>query len=146
VIDYVICSKELFPKVKAFGVEPRIPKCDHAALILPLEIDSSLIGAPTVRSRKRKRQDVVLPDETKLDRLLIQTVKAGKDESKETLQLFGPVYFDTNPVLAGICGVCKKIKGNTQPPVELQYFSATTQISIEPFAYGELVRNYGQKW
>jgi ribonuclease HI len=109
VIDYAICSKELFPKVKAFGVamEPRIPKCDHAALILQLEIDFSLIGAPTVRCRKRKREDVVLPNETELDRLVIQTVQAGKDESKKTLQLFGPVYFDTNPVLAGICGVCK---------------------------------------
>ncbi|KAJ7841791.1 hypothetical protein B0H14DRAFT_2586683 [Mycena olivaceomarginata] len=72
VIDYAICSKELFPKVKAFGVEPRILKCDHVALILQLEIDSSLIGAPTVRSRKRKREDVVLPDETELDRLIRQ--------------------------------------------------------------------------
>ncbi|KAJ7734715.1 hypothetical protein B0H14DRAFT_3517064 [Mycena olivaceomarginata] len=34
VIDYAICSRSLFPKVKAFKVEPPVPGFDHAELIL----------------------------------------------------------------------------------------------------------------
>ncbi|KAJ7460473.1 hypothetical protein B0H11DRAFT_2242046 [Mycena galericulata] len=66
-----------------------------------------MLGASAMRTRRRKREDVILSAETELDQLLIQTVEAGKHDSKKNLQLFGPVYFDTNPVLAGICGVCK---------------------------------------
>ncbi|KAJ6614417.1 hypothetical protein B0H10DRAFT_1683719, partial [Mycena sp. CBHHK59/15] len=53
--------------------------------------------------------EIVLPDKTDLDKLLIQTLDAGKDDSKKTLKLYSPVYFNTNPVLVTICGVCKNV-------------------------------------
>ncbi|KAJ7802638.1 hypothetical protein B0H14DRAFT_3488276 [Mycena olivaceomarginata] len=99
VIDYVIVSKSLYPKITAFNVLAHEPTYDHAALTVELEVDASLLNLATrTPTRKRKREEVLLPDETELDKLLIQTLEAGKDDSKKILELFGPVYFQTNPV------------------------------------------------
>ncbi|KAJ7601401.1 hypothetical protein DFH06DRAFT_1026136, partial [Mycena polygramma] len=66
-----------------------------------------------MRTKKRKLEDVVLPTKTDLDKLLIRTLDAGKDDSKKSLKLYGPVYFNTNPVLVTICGVCKNVGKHT---------------------------------
>jgi ribonuclease HI len=113
VINYAICSRSLFPKIVSFNVELQIDDYDHTALPLEVEIDKSLLGALALRTRKRKRDEIVLPDETELDKLLIQTLKAGKDEAKKSLKLYGPVYFNTNPILVTICGVCKNVGKHT---------------------------------
>ncbi|KAJ7466476.1 hypothetical protein FB451DRAFT_1402208 [Mycena latifolia] len=82
VIDYAICSPSLFPKVRSFTVEPRIHGYDHAALATQLEVDSVLLTATVFRpSRRRKREETILPDNTELDKLLIETLAAGKDEA-----------------------------------------------------------------
>ncbi|KAJ7933232.1 hypothetical protein B0H13DRAFT_2306911 [Mycena leptocephala] len=48
VIDYVICSKSLYPKITAFKVLPRKADFDHAALVVQLEVDPALL---TMNSR-----------------------------------------------------------------------------------------------
>ncbi|KAJ7102008.1 hypothetical protein C8R44DRAFT_747033 [Mycena epipterygia] len=53
VIDYVICSKSLYPKITAFNVLPRELPFDHAALTVKLEIDSNLLNM-TARTHTRK--------------------------------------------------------------------------------------------
>jgi hypothetical protein len=97
VIDYAICSRTLFPKVQSFKVEPQVPGFDHAPLILELEVDPTTLGMSATAPRKRKREIPTLPDDTELDRLLIKTLEAGKDESKKALSLFGPVLSVTVP-------------------------------------------------
>jgi hypothetical protein len=123
VIDYVICSKSLYPKITAFNVLPREPTFYHAALTIELEIDPSPLNLPAQRHpRRRKREDVVLPDETELDKLLTQTLDAGKDKSKTGLNLFGSVYFNTNPVFVAICGVSKNAGRHTASAGSSAYF------------------------
>lgn len=91
VIDYVICSRTLFPDIKAFKVEPRIPGFDHAPLVLQLRIYLALIlGRSVIPSRKRKREPVALQENTELDRMLIETLEAGKDEAKKSSHYTDP--------------------------------------------------------
>ncbi|KAJ6597844.1 hypothetical protein B0H10DRAFT_1827009 [Mycena sp. CBHHK59/15] len=122
VIDYAICSRTLFPQIHAFAVEPRVPGFDNAALILQLKVDASILSPSAFPSKKRKRENVVLPEETELDRLLIRTMKVGKDKSKKALQLFGQVLFNTNPVVVTICGVCKNAGKHTAQAGASAYF------------------------
>ncbi|KAJ6613856.1 hypothetical protein B0H10DRAFT_1951124 [Mycena sp. CBHHK59/15] len=91
VIDYVICSRSLFPAIRSFAVEPREPGFDHAALVVRLEINSNLLAPmDPQRSRKRKREETTLPNHTELDKLLIQTLEAGKDDKGKKPRLYGP--------------------------------------------------------
>ncbi|KAJ7143905.1 hypothetical protein C8R44DRAFT_601909, partial [Mycena epipterygia] len=58
------------------------------------------------RRPKRRKIDVVFPQDTELDRLLIATLAAGKDEKKKCLSLFGPVCAETNRVKVTVHGTC----------------------------------------
>jgi predicted RNA-binding protein len=51
--------------------------------LLALEADPTILRTPAPLSKKRKRNPPVVPDETELDRLLIATMEAGKDDSKK---------------------------------------------------------------
>jgi ribonuclease HI/exonuclease III len=114
VIDYVICSRALFSAIRSFAVEPREPGFDHAALVVQLEINSNLLGPiQPQQSRKRKREETSLPNDTKLDKLLIQTLEAGKDDKGKRLRLYGPVYIDTPPIKITIHGACKNAGKHT---------------------------------
>ncbi|KAJ6629694.1 hypothetical protein B0H10DRAFT_1939668 [Mycena sp. CBHHK59/15] len=94
-------------------LEPRVTGFDHAALILQLKVDTAILGHSAFPYKKRKREVVILPDETELDKLVICTLAAGKDESKNTLSLFGPVFFTTEPVKVTLSGVCKNSRKHT---------------------------------
>ncbi|KAJ7749746.1 hypothetical protein B0H16DRAFT_1725013 [Mycena metata] len=105
VIDYAICSRSLFSKIRSFKVEPQVKGFDHAALVLQLEVDSKWLSADAfVRPKKRKREEVELPSETELDKILIETLAAGKDTAKKSLNLFGSVLAITTPIAVTICG------------------------------------------
>ncbi|KAJ6607804.1 hypothetical protein B0H10DRAFT_1817185, partial [Mycena sp. CBHHK59/15] len=56
--------------------------------------------------RKKRKVEVVLPNETDVDKLLIATLAAGKDEAKKLLDLYGPVHVVTTPVKMTIHGSC----------------------------------------
>jgi hypothetical protein len=129
-IDYVICSKSLYPKITAFNVLPREPQFDHAAITVQLKIEPTLLStAVPIPTRKRKREDVVLPDKTELGKLLIQTLDAGKDSSKKTLELFGPVYFDTDPIVVTICGVAKNAGKHTDTAGSSAFFRLGSRLN-----------------
>ncbi|KAJ7246143.1 hypothetical protein B0H12DRAFT_1306483, partial [Mycena haematopus] len=57
-----------------------------------------------LRPAKKRKVDVVLPDETELDRLFIATLEAGKDEKKKCLALFGPVRIVTDRLKVTVHG------------------------------------------
>ncbi|KAJ7040063.1 hypothetical protein C8F04DRAFT_887549, partial [Mycena alexandri] len=48
----------------------------------------------------------VLPDDTELDKLLIKTLEAGKDETKKLCALYGPVSAETVPIKVTVHGSC----------------------------------------
>ncbi|KAJ7081802.1 hypothetical protein B0H15DRAFT_786216, partial [Mycena belliarum] len=56
---------------------------------------------------KHRKIDVVLPQDTELDRLLVATLAAGKDEKKKALALFGPVLIETSRIKVTAHGSCK---------------------------------------
>ncbi|KAJ7595270.1 hypothetical protein C8J56DRAFT_774965, partial [Mycena floridula] len=58
------------------------------------------------RHKKRKRKEVVLPKESYLDRLFIETLESGKDEDQKMKKLFGTVTADTTHIKVTIQGVC----------------------------------------
>jgi hypothetical protein len=70
-------------------------KYDHAALETEIEMDINEI----VNSNRAKRRkiDVVLREDTELDRLFIATLEAAKDK-KKCLALFGPVRVVTDRI------------------------------------------------
>lgn len=114
VIDYAICSHSLFPSVHSFKFEPRIGDHDHAAIVVQLEVVSSLLSFNALQpSRKRKREEITLPDETELDKLLIQTLAAGKDEKRKLLRLYGPLHVDTPPLKIVVHGACQRAGKHT---------------------------------
>jgi hypothetical protein len=88
---YALCSTSLLPGITVFTVQPRVGTCYHAALLIEFQIDAAYIECPTgLATRKRKRDDDVLPDETELDKRLIQTLAAGKDKSKRNAGTIRP--------------------------------------------------------
>ncbi|KAJ7820692.1 hypothetical protein B0H13DRAFT_2377717 [Mycena leptocephala] len=90
VIDYAACSRNLFSSIKTFSVADGMGY-DHAALIVNLEIDIGSSNITFGSPRKKRKVDVVLPDDTELDKLFVQTLAAGKDEEKKLRTLYGPV-------------------------------------------------------
>ncbi|KAJ7614261.1 hypothetical protein DFH06DRAFT_919278, partial [Mycena polygramma] len=57
--------------------------------------------------RKKRKIEVELPTETELDRLLIATLAAGKDDDKKRLALYGPVTQTSVPMKVTIHGSCR---------------------------------------
>ncbi|KAJ7101768.1 hypothetical protein C8R44DRAFT_747209 [Mycena epipterygia] len=88
-------------------IEPRIEGYDHAALILRLQMDPQIRGPSATPSRKRKCETFTLPDELELDRLLIETITAGKDEPRKSAVLYGRVLSVTEPITVTIWCVQK---------------------------------------
>ncbi|KAJ7089402.1 hypothetical protein C8R44DRAFT_892360 [Mycena epipterygia] len=106
VIDYAACSHSLFPRVNSFTVADQVPGYDHAAITLRLKVNLDEQNAMFASPRKKCKVDIRLPDETALDRLLIATLAAGKDEEKKLLTLYGPVLAVTEPIKVTIHGLC----------------------------------------
>jgi hypothetical protein len=105
VIDYVACSKSSFDKIESFTVHDCVKGYDHAATVLNIRLDfdeQDVFFAPS----KRRKLDISLPDETDLDKLFITTLATGKDETKKTLALYGPVTSVTAPMRVTVHGVC----------------------------------------
>jgi ribonuclease HI len=71
----------------------------------------------------------MLPDETELDKLLIHTLEAGKDESKKALALFGPVVSVTIPVTVTICRVCKNSGKHTTQAGAAAFFGGGSNLN-----------------
>ncbi|KAJ7044367.1 hypothetical protein C8F04DRAFT_896692, partial [Mycena alexandri] len=63
-----------------------------------------------------------LLNETELDKLLIKTLKAGKDESGKRLRLYGPVYVDTPAAKVVFHGACKNAGKHTAIAGAAVYF------------------------
>jgi hypothetical protein len=103
VIDYVAYSREFFSQIKLFTVADQVQGYDHAALIVNLEIDIGSSNITFESPRKKRKVDVVLPDDTELDKLFIQTLATGKDEEKKLRALRGPA---TTPLKVTIYGGC----------------------------------------
>jgi hypothetical protein len=81
---------------------------DHAPLRVTPKVDLTLLRPVAQRkTRKRKHDAISLPEDSELDKLRIETLEAGRDNSRKDLALFGPVLFSTNPVTVTICGACK---------------------------------------
>jgi ribonuclease HI len=106
VIDYALCSKGFLSSITAFAVCDRVHGYDHAALSLRIKINVDLVNLISASPRKKRKLDRVLPDVTPLDKLFIATLEAGKDEKKKTLNLYGPVYFQTPATKVTAHGVC----------------------------------------
>jgi hypothetical protein len=66
VIDYVACSRELLSQIKSFTVADQVQGYDHAALIVNLEIDIGSSNITFESPRKKRKVDVVLPDDTEV--------------------------------------------------------------------------------
>ncbi|KAJ6612807.1 hypothetical protein B0H10DRAFT_1952050 [Mycena sp. CBHHK59/15] len=91
VIDYAVCSNALFPDIASFWVDDKLDGYDHAALTLNLKVNFDLQNMVFAKPHKRRKIDIVLPETTELDRLLITTLAAGKDVAKKLLALYGPI-------------------------------------------------------
>ncbi|KAF5378188.1 hypothetical protein D9615_007559 [Tricholomella constricta] len=105
VIDYTAISNSLWPTVTSFTVCPREDGYDHAALSLSIALTVSARITTYTPSRNTKRRDP-LPTTTELDKLLVATLEAGKDEEKKSLHLYGPTLITTNPVKVAVHGLC----------------------------------------
>ncbi|KAJ6496161.1 hypothetical protein C8R45DRAFT_823311, partial [Mycena sanguinolenta] len=79
--------------------------------------------------KKRKREPVVLPEDTELDKLLLATLEAGKDETKKALNLFGPVLSVTGPTTVTICGFCKNSSKHTAQAGAAVFFGENSQLN-----------------
>ncbi|KAJ7642900.1 hypothetical protein B0H17DRAFT_1216269 [Mycena rosella] len=87
VIDYAVCSKDLFQDMIHTG-------------------DLDIQNVTFATSRKKRKVDIVLPDETHLDKVLIATLTVGKDETMKLLALYGPVTDVTTPLKVTVHGSC----------------------------------------
>jgi hypothetical protein len=67
----------------SFRVCERVEKYDHAALETEIEMDIDLNEIVNSHRAKRRKIDVAIPEDTKLDRLFIATLEAAKDEKKK---------------------------------------------------------------
>jgi hypothetical protein len=82
VIDYVACPKDAFNNIVAFTVRDRVKGYDHAATVLSIKLDFDVQSTLLASPGKKRKIDVVLLNETELEKLFIATLKAGKDEAK----------------------------------------------------------------
>ncbi|KAF5374013.1 hypothetical protein D9615_009920 [Tricholomella constricta] len=105
VIDYAAVSNSLWPSVTSFTVCPREDGYDHAALCINVTLDINTRALTQIPSRKSTKQEP-LPTTTELDKLLIATLEAGKDEKKKNNALYGPTFITTNPTKVAIHGIC----------------------------------------
>ncbi|KAK7049162.1 hypothetical protein R3P38DRAFT_3620855 [Favolaschia claudopus] len=106
VIDYGACSRGLYENVKSFSVADRLPGYDHAALTVEIKFDIGETNRALQHPRKKLKKDVILPTETELDRLLIRTLEAGKDEERKSLTLYGQVLANSDPLKVTVHGSC----------------------------------------
>ncbi|KAJ7900680.1 hypothetical protein B0H14DRAFT_2287675, partial [Mycena olivaceomarginata] len=79
----------------------------------------------------------VLPAETELDKLLISTIEAGKDDTQKSVKLFGPVVFVTNPVLVTISGVCKNAGKHTAHAGAAAFFGKNSGLNQRVRVWGK---------
>ncbi|KAF8121649.1 hypothetical protein K438DRAFT_1653547, partial [Mycena galopus ATCC 62051] len=70
-------------------------------------MEINLLDDLNSRPAKRRKVDVILPQETELDRLFIATLESAKDDKKKTLKLFGPVRVETTRRKVTVHGMCK---------------------------------------
>ncbi|KAJ6605140.1 hypothetical protein B0H10DRAFT_1957259 [Mycena sp. CBHHK59/15] len=103
VIDYVACSRCIFEDIQSFSVADQEPGFDHAVLTLKLKQNIDMANVMFSSPRKKRKGEVVLPNETEL---LIATLAAGKDKARKLLDLYGPVHVVTTPVKVTIHGFC----------------------------------------
>lgn len=75
--------------------------------------------------------------ETELDRLLIATMEAGKDEAQKALTLFGPVAFATAPVTVTIAGVCKNAGKHTAYAGAAAFFGTNSGLNSHARVWGK---------
>ncbi|KAJ7764211.1 cytochrome P450 [Mycena metata] len=64
VIDYAVCSRELFAKSKSFNVQDQVQGYDHAALTLNIELDVGDPNRVLVHPRKKRKVELALTDVT----------------------------------------------------------------------------------
>ncbi|KAJ7107834.1 hypothetical protein C8R44DRAFT_637216, partial [Mycena epipterygia] len=69
---------------------------------MDFDIQNVMYASP----RKKAKIEVPLPEDTELDKLLIATIAAGKDEPKKLLTLYGPVLQVSAPIRVTIQGCC----------------------------------------
>ncbi|KAJ7083857.1 hypothetical protein C8R44DRAFT_651764, partial [Mycena epipterygia] len=86
--------------------------------------------------RKKRKVDIRLPDETALDRLLIATLAAGKDEEKKLLTLYGPVLAVTEPIKVTIHGSCMNAGKITASAGAAAYWGPNAQLNASARGWG----------
>ncbi|KAJ7737794.1 hypothetical protein DFH07DRAFT_693167, partial [Mycena maculata] len=79
-----------------------------------------------------------LPNETELDKILIETLAAGKDTTKKSFILFGSVLAVTTPTAVVICGYCKSSGKHTAQAGAAMFFGNNS-------ALNNFVRVWGQQ-
>jgi ribonuclease HI len=105
--------------------------------VLQLEVASSILGPSVFPTKRKKREEVVLPTETELDRLLISTLEAGKDDTKKAERLFSQVFVNTNPVVVTISGVCKNSGKHTAHAGASAYFGQNSGLNRAVRVWGK---------
>jgi hypothetical protein len=100
------CSKDAFDNIVAFTVRDRVKGYDHVAMILSIKLDFDVQSTLLASSSKKRKIDVVLPNETELDKLFIATLEAGKDKNKNLLKLCGPNTSITPVLKVTVHGTC----------------------------------------
>ncbi|KAJ6612443.1 hypothetical protein B0H10DRAFT_1807544 [Mycena sp. CBHHK59/15] len=106
VVDYIACSKEIFPNIASFSVCDHIwgynPRCNSSTPQIGCGPANSIFASPW----KKRKLDFSLPDDTNLDKLFIVTLEAGKDAAKKLTTLYSLVLVVTAPLKITVHGTC----------------------------------------
>jgi ribonuclease HI len=108
VIDYAIANALALPMVYELTVERvQAEWSDHATLVLHITLPPTTATDITCEHVPNSHTLTPrLPDDTVLDRLLIDTIKSIPDKSEKQMDMYGQVWFDTNPVLVWVDDSC----------------------------------------
>ncbi|KAJ7741151.1 hypothetical protein DFH07DRAFT_682132, partial [Mycena maculata] len=87
-------------------------------------------------AHKRRKIDVVLPKNTVLDRLLISTLAAGKDEAEKLLALYGPVTHTTVPLKVTVHGCCRNAGKISEAAGAATYWGPNARLNTSGRVWG----------
>lgn len=125
-IDYAAYSNAHLDQIEHFKICPKVNRYDHCATVVHTRMRIPT-NRKTTMTLKRRKQEVTLPTETYLDKLLIETLQSATDECRKVVHLFGKVYHTTTTIKVAIQGLCRNAGKATATACAGAYWGANSR-------------------
>ena len=99
-VDYVVVNYAASSLLYGFAIGPHEPTwSDHAATLICLRLQNTSLDTASSRfTKKHITSEPKLPNESELDRLVIDLINSARDEDSQLLKLYSLVYMTSKEI------------------------------------------------